>query len=401
MNILVAHNFYKQPGGEDQCVAAEVAMLKAYGHKVIQYTLRNESIDTMNRLELGLRAIWSRPVFHELIELFRAHRPQIAHFHNTFPLISPAAYYAARAENVCVVQTLHNFRLLCANALLFRDGQVCEDCVRKSIPWPGIVHKCYHRSRVETAAVATAALVHRVLGTWMKAVDIYIALTQSSRHKLVEGGLPPDKITIKSNFVYPDPGPGSGLGGFGAFVGRLSAEKGVETLLSAWRHLNGSIPLKIIGEGPGAAVVQEAAIKDPSIQFLRSMPLKAIYALLGEATFLVVPSQCYENFPRVVIEAFAKGTPVIVSNLGAMAEIVDDGRTGLHFKPGDPIDLAAKVRRLLTEPLELAQMRRAARQEFSQKFTADSNYNTLMAIYQQALSGYSPSSVPKFNGLPD
>jgi glycosyltransferase involved in cell wall biosynthesis len=387
MNILAAHNFYKQPGGEDQCVAAEVAMLKSHGHEVTQYFLRNESIDAMSRLQVGSRTIWSGPAFRELRQLFRTHRPQIAHFHNTFPLISPAAYYAARAENVRVVQTLHNFRLCCANALLFRDGDVCENCLGKSIPWPAIVHKCYHDSRAASATIATMLTAHRVLGTWRKLIDVYIALTEFGRRKLIEGGLPADKIAVKSNFAYPDPGPGAGAGGYAVFVGRLSAEKGVETLLKAWRHLGGSLPLRLVGDGPLAGAVREAAAKDASIQWLGNVPLEAVYTLVGEAAFLVLPSQCYENFPRVVIEAFAKGTPVIASKLGGMAEIVDDGRTGLHFKPGDSADLAVKVRSLLADPLQLTRMRQAARQRFDQYFTADANHKSLMAIYEKALSG--------------
>lgn len=387
MNILAAHNFYKQPGGEDQCVAAEVAMLKAHGHEVTQYFLTNESIDAMNRLQVGSRTIWSGPVFRELRQLFRTHRPQIAHFHNTFPLISPAAYYAAQAENVRVVQTLHNFRLCCANAVLFRDGNVCEDCLGKSIPWPAIVHKCYHDSRAASATIATMLTAHRVLGTWRKLIDVYIALTEFGRRKLIEGGLPADKIAVKSNFAYPDPGPGAGTGGYAVFVGRLSAEKGVATLLEAWRHLGGTLPLRLVGDGPLAGAVREAAAKDDSIQWLGNVPLEAVYTLVGEATFLVLPSQCYENFPRVVIEAFAKGTPVIASKLGGMAEIVDDGRTGLHFKPGDPADLAEKVRSILADPLKLTRLRQAARQRFDQYFTADTNHKSLMAIYEKALSG--------------
>jgi glycosyltransferase involved in cell wall biosynthesis len=385
MNILIAHNFYKQPGGEDQCMAAEVAMLKAHGHEVTQYCLRNDSIDTMSSLEVAGRTIWSRSSFRELRHLFRTRRPQIVHFHNTFPLISPAAYYAARAENVRVVQTLHNFRLSCANALLFRDGKVCEDCLGKSVAWPGIVHKCYHDSRNAGAVIATMQTVHRMLGTWRKAVDVYVALSESSRRKLIAGGLPANKIVVKSNFAYPDPGPGAGLGRYAMFVGRLAAEKGLETLLTAWQHLGGSLPLKIVGNGPMAAAVQEAAAKDPSIQWLGNLPLETVYTLVGDATVLVLPSQCYENFPRVVIEAFAKGTPVIASNLGAMAEIVDDGRTGLHFEAGNPANLAEKLRSVLADPPKLARMRQAARQDFDQYFTADVNHKSLMAIYETAL----------------
>jgi glycosyltransferase involved in cell wall biosynthesis len=386
MKILVAHNFYQQAGGEDQCVAAEVAMLRAHGHEVTQYFISNQSIDAMNRLELASRTIWSRPASCELRQLFRTHRPHIAHFHNTFPLISPAAYYAAQAEDVRVVQTLHNFRLCCVNALLFREGEVCEACLGKTFPWRGVIHKCYRANRIASAAVATMIATHRVLGTWQNAVDVYIALSESSRRKLVEGGLPAEKIVVKSNFAYPDPGPGAGRGGYAVYVGRLSAEKGIETLLNAWRHLEGGPPLKIIGDGPLAGTVQEAATQNTPIQWLRSLSHEAVYELVGEASLLVLPSGCYENFPRVVIEAFAKGTPAIVSKLGAMAEIVDDGHTGLHFKPGDPADLAEKVRSIIADLPRLTRMRQAARQKFEQKFTADANHDVLMAIYARAIA---------------
>jgi glycosyltransferase involved in cell wall biosynthesis len=385
MDIVVAHNFYKQPGGEDQCVAAEVAMLRAYGHNVTEYRLYNDSIDEMSRLDVASRTIWSLPAFRELRELFRTQKPQIAHFHNTFPLISPAAYYAARAENVRVVQTLHNFRVCCSNAVLFRDGKVCEACLGKSFGWPAILHKCYHNSRAASAAIAAMAATHRVLGTWQNAIHVYIALSEFSRLKLLKGGLPADKIAVKCNFAYPDPGLGAGRGGYAVFVGRLSAEKGVQTLLNAWRHLAGRVPLKIVGDGPLTSSVREAAQTDKMLQWLGTLPLETVYSIIGDATFLVLPSQCYENFPRVVIESFAKGTPVIVSKLGAMAEIVQDGQTGLHFEPGDPVDLAEKVRSILADPPKLLRMRQAARQQFDRCFTADVNHKKLVAIYERAL----------------
>jgi glycosyltransferase involved in cell wall biosynthesis len=224
-----------------------------------------------------------------------------------------------------------------------------------------------------------------MLGTWQNAIHVYIALSEFSRLKLLEGGLPAHKIAIKSNFAYPDPGLGAGTGRYAVFVGRLSAEKGVEALLQAWQHLGGRLPLKVVGDGPLATLVQEAAKRDTVIQWLGNLPLETVYNIVGGATFLVLPSQCYENFPRVVIEAFAKGTPVIVSKLGAMAEIVQDGHTGMHFRPGDPVDLADKVRSILTDPLRLIRMRQAARQKFEDCFTADVNYRNLAGIYARAL----------------
>lgn len=389
MEILLAHNYYKQPGGEDQCVAAEIAMLKANGHKVLQYALRNNAIDGMSAIEAAAHTVWNRSAASELRNVIRERRPQIVHFHNTFPLISPAAYYAAWSENVVVVQTLHNFRLMCANALFFRNGAVCEECVGKSVPLPGVLHKCYRDNLGATVAVTTMLATHRLLGTWQRKIDIYIALAEFSRRKFIECGLPADKVVVKSNFAYPDPGPAMGQGGYGIFVGRLAAEKGIGILLEGWRQLGGDVPLRIIGDGPLAPLVEAAISASINIQWVRSVPLEQVYTAVGEASFLVLPSQCYENFPRVIIEAFAKGTPAIVSRLGAMAEIVEDGCTGLHFTAGDPADLAAKVRQILTEPRALARMRGEARRTFAEKYTAAANHARLMAIYEDALAAKS------------
>jgi glycosyltransferase involved in cell wall biosynthesis len=399
MRILVVHNFYQQPGGEDQCVAAEVALLEAHGHEVVQYSVHNDSIDDMGRLDVASRTIWSRPAYHEIRELIRARRPRIAHFNNTFPLVSPAAYHACRAEGVGVIQTLHNFRLLCPNALFFRNGRVCEECLGRSVPWPGVAHKCYRGSRSASAAAATMVAVHRLLGTWRQAVDVYITLTEFSKRKFIAGGLPPHKLVVKPNFVHPDPAcvsrspvaqehttQAAGTG-YGVFVARLSEEKGLQTVLAAWRNLRSQIPLKIVGDGPLAPLVQEAAIQDARIQWLGRRPAHEVLSLMGDAMFLVFPSHCYETFGRVIVEAFAVGTPVIASNLGAMAELVENRHTGVHFKPGDPIDLAAKIEHLVAQPLELQRMRSAARQTYERHYTAESNYRTLMAIYERALRG--------------
>ena len=240
-------------------------------------------------------------------------------------MISPAAYYAARAENVRVVQTLHNFRILCPNAIFFREGRPCEDCLGRSIPWPGVVHKCYRGSRTASAASAAMLIAHRTLGTWQKAVDVFIALTQFSRKKFIQGRLPAEKIAVKANFVYPDPGIGAGTGEYAVFVGRLSAEKGLDTLLDAWKVLRENVALKIVGDGPLAAIVEEAAANDSRIEWLGRKSAEEVYALIGQAKFLLCPSNCYENFGRVIVEAFVKGTPVVASDLGAMAELVDHG----------------------------------------------------------------------------
>jgi glycosyltransferase involved in cell wall biosynthesis len=386
VNILIVHNFYKQAGGEDQCVAAEAELLASHGHRVVRYDVSNHAIDAMGRVNLAARTVWSRPAARELQDLIRTHRPAIVHFHNTFPLISPSAYYVAQRANVRVVQTLHNFRLGCANALFFRDGRVCEDCLGRAFPWPALLHSCYRDSRAATAAVVTMLTAHRALGTWSREVDTYISLSDFSRRKLIACGLPADKIVVKPNFVSPDPGPGSGGGGYAIFVGRLSAEKGVGTLLDAWRQLNGTLPLKIVGDGPLAPSVRAAIADTDAVEWLGSLPSEAVYRLIGEAMMLVVPSECYETFGRVIVEAFAKGTPVIASAHGSMAELVEEGVTGLQFKPGSADELASAVRRLISDPAGWARMRRAARQAYVAKFTAAANYSALMTIYEQCLA---------------
>lgn len=387
MDIVVAHNFYQQPGGEDQCVAAEVAVLRQHGHNVIEYSLHNDTIARMSRAGLAARTLWNRQTYGEFRALLRTHRPQIAHFHNTFPLISPAAYYAAQAENVRVVQTVHNYRLLCANALLSRNGAICEDCVGRALPWPSVLHACYRGSRIATTGVAAMQGLHWALGTWHNAVNTYVALTEGGRHRLIQGGLPTDRIVVKPNFAHPDPGPGSGRGGYALFVGRLSAEKGIDTLIVAWKFLAGEIPLHIVGDGPERSLVQAARDQLPNCVWHGAVGREKVYSLMGEAEFLVLPSRVYETFALVISEAFAKGTPVICSGIGAMAELVEHARTGLHFKPGNAAELAKAVRRLLADPERLQGMRHAARLEFEEKFTAAANYDALMAIYSRALDG--------------
>lgn len=385
MKILVAHNFYKQPGGEDQCVAAEIALLRAYGHEVEQFFLHNDAIDTMKSVDVAVRTIWNQATYRTLRQVLQRFRPAIAHFHNTFPLISPAAYYAARAESVRVVQTLHNFRLTCVNALLFREGSVCQACLGSRVPWRGITRGCYRNSRAASATLAAMTSMHRVLGTWRNAVDAYIALSESSRRKLVLGGLASEKIVVKPNFIYPDPSAGSGQGNYGIFVGRLSEEKGIGTLLEAWRHLS-DLDLKIVGDGPLSERVEKAVAGNRRIEWIRKLPNGTVCDLIGNASYLVLPSQCYENFPRVIAEAFAKGTPAIVSKLGAMAEIVEHDVNGAHFRPGDARDLAATVQRMLIDPTSLSRMRERARQTFDKEFTAAANYGRLIAIYERVLA---------------
>jgi glycosyltransferase involved in cell wall biosynthesis len=386
MKILLTHNRYQQPGGEDAVFEAEAALLERMGHEVIPFVEDNARLNGMNPLKAARNAIWSREAQGRLRRLIRETRPEVAHFHNTFLMISPAAYYACKEEGVPIVQTLHNFRLLCTAATFFRDGRICEDCLGKAVTWPGVIHACWQGSRAGTAVVATMLTFHRFLKTWREKVDVYIALTEFARQKFVEGGLPAEKIVVKPNFVAPDPSMGSHDGGYALFVGRLSQEKGIMTLLRAWQMLK-DIPLKIVGDGPLRDKIQEFIKQEGliNVEFLGRKTRNEVFQLMQKAQVLVFPSECYEGFPMTVAEAFACGLPVIASRLGAIAEIVEDGRTGLLFRPGDPEDLAAKVEWAWTHPGELEKMGQEARREYERKYTAERNYEMLREIYKQAM----------------
>ncbi|MCI0722607.1 MAG: glycosyltransferase family 4 protein [Acidobacteria bacterium] len=383
---LIVHNRYQQRGGEDEVFRAEVELLRAGGHRVVEYVRSNEEIASngfVSRARLAAGTIWARDSYRELHELIAREKPDVAHFHNTLPLISPAAYYACHDAGVPVVQTLHNYRLFCPAATFFRRAHVCEECVEHSL-LRGVGYGCYRGSRAATAAVATMLKVHRVLGTWRGKVDVYIALSEFARQKFMESGLPGEKIVIKPNFVHPDPGLREGAGEYALFVGRLSEEKGLRTLLTAWKRLGTRIPLRIVGDGPLRTEVEGAGTDLDSVHTLGRLPREQTIMAMKGARFLVFPSECFENFPVVIAEAFACGVPLIASRLGAMVEIVADGRTGLHFTPGDADDLAAEVEWAWSHSREMGAMGRNARLEYESKYTADRNYEQLLAIYQKA-----------------
>jgi glycosyltransferase involved in cell wall biosynthesis len=384
--VLLVHNSYRQPGGEDRVFETEAQLLRDRGHKVITYARKTPPDGEASKWRLAGQAFWNAQAHDDLRHLIREHRPDVVHLHNTFPLISPAACYAAQREGVATVQTLHNYRLLCPNGLFFRDGRPCEDCLEKRVPWPAVVHACYRGSRAGSLVAGASLAVHRAAGTWARKVDRFIALTEFARQKFIAGGLAADAITVKPNVVHPDPGPGPGDGGYGLFVGRLSEEKGLHTLLEAWTKLDGGMPLTIVGDGPLAPVVQQAAARNPDVRWLGHRPAEQVRELVGRATCVIVPSIWYETFGLVVIEAFARGTPVIASKLGALTELVKHGRTGLHFTPGDADDLGRQVAWMSAHDDQVGSMRREARGEFDARYAADTNYRMLCRIYHEAIA---------------
>jgi glycosyltransferase involved in cell wall biosynthesis len=383
MRILLAHNFYQQTGGEDSVFYAEAALLEQHGHAPLRYVLHNNQIEQMSRLEVAAKTVWNRQVHRELFELVRNQSIDVVHFHNTFPLISPAAFSAVRKAGAAVVQTLHNYRHLCPAAVLFRDGRDCEDCIHRKLKLPAIRHKCYRNSRRTTAVLTASLAYHAWRGTLNDDVDLFIAPSESARSKFVEAGWRPEQIVVKPHFIDPDPGPGKG-GDHAVFVGRLSHEKGLETLLAAWQKLNSRVPLKIVGDGPQRGELLDAIHRDPSIEWLGRRPMHEVYSIVGNAAFLVVPSRTRETFGRVAIEAFATGTPVIAANHGALADIITED-TGLLFAPSDADDLARCIETFIQHPDRLREMRASCRDEFARHYTGEPNYRQLMDIYQRAI----------------
>ena len=389
MRILLAHNRYKQKGGEDVVFDTERTLLEQAGHEITVYERDNQEIDTNSvweLLDLSRRTVWATDSTSSLRKIITQTQPEIALFYNTFPLISPAAYYACDSAGVPVIQTLSNYRLICPGTNLYRNGKICELCISKGVRWPGIRHSCYRDSLGGTAVVAAMLAFHALMKTWKLKVHTYIALTEFSKRKFISGGLPADRIVVKPNFISPDPGPRIGESNYALFIGRLSREKGIGTLLRAWDLIPG-LPLIVAGDGPLMKMVDEAATRDggTNIQPLGWRSRDEIIGLIKGALFVVVPSECYEGFPVTIVEAFACGVPVIGSRLGGVGEVIRHGYSGLLFEPGDATGLAAAAQSLWQDPTLRTRLGRGARSQFESHYTAERNYEMMMAIFENAL----------------
>lgn len=387
MRILFAHNRYRHVGGEDLAADVEMQLLTRHGHTTELLEADNSDIVGLSgKVKAALETVYSPASKKKMAARIESFRPDIVHIFNFFPLLSPSIHYACFEAGIPVVQKLSNFRLICPGSLLLRNDRVCEDCVGKSIPWPGILHACYRDSVAGSAAVAAMLTAHSFLGTWKNNVSAYIARTDFSRNKFIEGGLPARKIGIIPSFA-PEPGrTGDGSGGFVLFAGRLSAEKGLETLLAAWDRMS-NLPFRLLVAGDGPLRDQVLSrTRTGRVEYLGPLPRTEIQQLLFQAALLVYPSVCYENFPLSIVEAFAAGVPVVASGLGAMAEIIEDRRTGLHFRPGDPEDLAAQIQWASSHPWEVTQMSHEARSEYLSKYTPERNYQLLIKLYETAMA---------------
>ena len=393
MRVLQIHNAYKQAGGEDSVVAAEADLLRSHGNEVRLFGADNRAIDgPLSQLIAAWRAVYSVPSRQRLEQVLADWQPDVVHVHNLFPLLTPSVFDACIAFGVPTVMTLHNFRLVCPGALLFRQGRICEDCLGTS-PWRAVMHRCYRGSLPGSLVVARMAAYHQRRRTWQRKVDRFIVMSEFARSKFASVGWEPERISVKSHFCrQPVPVENSGETRSGAlFAGRLSSEKGLEILLAAWQNMPRE--LRLAGDGPMRGTFESC--DNGNIHLLGWLSSAELSVEMAKAACLVVPSMCYESFGVVVIEAFARGLPVIASRIGALPELVEDGVTGLLFEPGNAEELAAKARQLLENPAEAVRMGNNAREVYAARYTPEKNYPQLLSIYQEAIDEKKADSRPR------
>jgi glycosyltransferase involved in cell wall biosynthesis len=399
LRILILHNRYQQPGGEDIGVRDEYALLKKNGHDVELVEENNDHIHGLiPKVQTTLAAPYSWSARRKVSLLLSKFRADVVHVHNFFPVLTPSVYFACNAMNIPVVQTLHNYRLLCAKGTLFREGKVCESCLGRVIAWPGVFRACYRDSYIGTAAVASISFLHRMLGTFEHRVAVMILLSEFSRNKFISAGFPPHKLVVKPCFVDSDPGLGNGDGGYVLFVGRLTEEKGIRILLNAWETLGDRIPLYVAGSGPLEDDVRKTAGRIAGVKYLGFQERSSLNTLMRSAQALIFPSTWFEGLPRTIVEAFACGTPVIASRLGTMSSIIEHGRTGLHFEPGNVDDLIGKVTWMCCHSREWSNFRQSARAEYEANYAPEQNYRALMNIYKMALGSVRSGTLDRPNG---
>jgi glycosyltransferase involved in cell wall biosynthesis len=380
MKILFIHNAYQNWGGEDVVLDSEIALLRDYGHEVELYKRHNDELHDLSFASAAVSTIWSRRSAAEVEAACDIFQPQLIHAHNTFPLVSPSIYWTAARKRIPVIQTLHNFRMLCPQGTFLRNGGICEDCIGK-LPWRAIARKCYRKSIPQSAVLVSMLGIHRIAGTYRNKVTRFIALSAFLRDRFIAGGIPAEQLRIKPNFVESNRQPSWNNRQGGLYVGRLSIEKGIGTLLEALRE-GANNNIEVIGSGPCEATVSEHLEE----RYLGFLPKEDIQNRMHCASFLIVPSIGYEHLPTTILEAFSCGLPVIASRFGSLAEIVQDGVTGMLFNSGDATDLARKILWAEAHPEQMQKMGRAARVEYEAKYTPSINYKIMVDIYEDAIA---------------
>lgn len=385
MKILIAHNRYQTMGGEDSAVRNETEMLRRGGHAVELLTDDNDAIRGVRGVLAAAASVaYSPRSRRRMRSAIGEFKPQILHVHNWFPRLSPSIILEADAQRIPIIQTLHNYRMICSNAMLYRNGAVCTKCVGSAFPLSGAIHGCYRGSRAGSAVVTAAYALHRLARTWDK-VDLFIAVSAFQRSLLVRGGVPAGKIVIKPNFACSELSEERvAKEDFAIYVGRISEEKGLRTLLAAWN--TGKIPLRLrmFGDGPLTEEVRCNAERNKRIEYMGPQPFQIISQEMAKARYLVFPSEWYETFGNVVVEAHAKGTPVLAADLGNMKELVEEGVTGYRFFPGNAESLISAALRFPEGDL-YERMCANCRAAYENSFTAAKNYASLMEIYARAI----------------
>jgi glycosyltransferase involved in cell wall biosynthesis len=377
------HNRYQIAGGEDAAVRQEVSMLRGAGATVDLLEVSNDHITGLwQRAATAFNLAYSTRSRELVRARIAGFRPDIVHVHNFFPVLTPAIYDAD--SRIPFIQTLHNYRLLCSNALLFRENSPCDECLGKSVPWPAVYHACYRGSYAGSAAVALMSAVHKLRDTWNTRVSRFIALTEFARALFVKHlGIDAAKIAVKAN-AAADPGLGDGKGGYALFAGRLSSEKGIATLIAA-AECGLGMPLKVAGAGPMSASIEQAAARGV-LEYMGFKTQSEVSRLMQGARALLLPSLWYEGLPMVIPEAFATGLPVVASNIGALASLVTHGRNGMLAPAGDAGALAEAVRSIAASPSVEASLRSEARVTYERQYRPEANVESLLEIYRGALA---------------
>lgn len=359
-------------------------MLRRRGHDVVEHVLENTRVAPRQMISVGLRSLWNTPEAERVKALIRSVQPDVLKVDNFFPQFSPSIFRAAKTMGVPTVLSVRNYRLVCPSANLFRDGHPCSECVGRPVAWPGVLHRCYRGSLLQSGAVAASNAVARARGVWADEVDRYVAVSRFVEQQLVDGGLPAGKIVVKPNFIT-DTGAGDGAGGYAIYVGRLTEEKGVRSMLRAWAASRRLPALRIIGDGPLEGEVRAAASADPRIVAHGRVALGEVIGMLGQAAMLLFPSAWYEPFGRSIVEAYSKATPVVAAETPPIHDMVAEGVTGMLYRPEDHEQLAATVQAMVRDPERLRAMRHSARARYIEHYTEEANYAAMMRIFQSVL----------------